>query len=234
MITVSAFKWVVPFAQGNVRDHRVRWVLNELGQPYEARLIDTEDQASASYRALQPFGQVPATTEPGRPPMFESGAIVLDLALRAGRLVGEGDVERGQVLAWFFAALNSIEPFLMNVAEMAYFTEDETVKARRMPAVTAFAKQRLGEAEAAVAGRTWLVGEDFTVADLMLASVLKVARSLEMLGECPTLAAHQERCFARPAYRDAIAEQCAGFEGHGPRDMRYPEEVIAKIESMPG
>ena len=230
MITITAFKWVPPFAQGNVRDHRARWILNELGQPYEARLIDTEDQRSAEYRAIQPFGQVPAITEAGRPALFESGAIVLDLALRAGRFVGKDDVERSQVLAWFVAALNSIEPFLMNVAEMQYFTDDEEVKTRRLPVVTESAKQRLGEAEAALAGRTWLVGDDFTVADLMLASVLKVASSLELLGDCPGLAAHQARCFARPAYVDAIAEQCAGFAGHGPRDMKYPEEVVRQLE----
>lgn len=230
MITVTAFKWVPPFARGNVRDHRVRWVLNELGQPYQAKLIDSEDQKSADYRALQPFGQVPAMTEEGRPPLFESGAIVLDLALRAGRLVGRDDAERSLVLAWFVAALNTIEPALANVADMHFFTDDEEVKARRTPVVTAFAKRRLGEAETAIAGRTWLVSDDFTVADLMLASVLKVASSLDLLGDCPGLAAHQERCFARPAYRDAIAKQCADFEGHGPRDMKYPEAVVRQWE----
>ena len=230
MITVTAFKWVPPFAQGNVRDHRVRWILNELGRPYQAKLIDSEDQRSADYRALQPFGQVPAMTEDGRPPLFESGAIVLDLALRAGRLVGRDDAERSQVLAWFVAALNTIEPALANVADMHFFTDDEEVRRRRTPVVTAFARQRLGEAEAAIAGRTWLVGKDFTVADLMLSSVLKVASSLDLLGECTALAAHQERCFARPSYGRAIAEQCAGFEGHGPRDMKYPEEVVRQLE----
>lgn len=230
MITVTAFKWVPDFAQGNVRDHRVRWILNELGTPYEARLIDSEEQTSAEYRKLQPFGQVPTITEDGRPPLFESGAIVLDLALRASRLVGSDDVERGQVLAWFMAALNTIEPALMNVAEMHFFTDDAEVKRRRTPVVTAFARQRLGEAEAAVSGRTWLVGDAFTVADLMVASVLKVASSLELLAECPTLAAHQERCFARKAYQAAIAEQCANLDGHGPRDMKYAEEVVRQLE----
>lgn len=230
MITVTAFKWVPGFAQGNVRDYRVRWMLNELGWPYQARLIDTEDQASAEYRALQPFGQVPAVTEPGRPPLFETGAILIDMGLRAGKLMGHGEVERGQVLAWSIAALNSIEPALANVAEMHFFTDDEDVKRRRTPGVTAFARKRVAEAEAAIAGRTWLVGEDFTVADLLLSSVLKIGSELGLLGDCPTLAAHQERCFARPAFVQAQAEQFAGFAGHGPRDMKYPEAVVRQLE----
>lgn len=230
MITVSAFKWVPPFAQGQVRDYRVRWVLNEVGWPYEARLIDSEDQKSPGYRAQQPFGQVPVLAEPGRPPLFESGAIVLDVALRSGKLIGRDEIERGQVLMWVIGALNSIEPALMNAAEMAYFTDDEEVKARRRPVVEAFARERLAATEAAVAGRTWLVGEDFTAADLMLAAVLKGATALELIGDYPTLLVHQERCFARDAYRRAIAEQCAAFEGHGPRDMKYPEEVVRQFE----
>lgn len=222
MITVSAFKWVPPFAQGHVRDFRVRWVLNEVGWPHTVRLIDSEDQRSDAYRALQPFGQVPAVTEPGRPPLFESGAIVLDVALRAGMLMGRDEAERSLVLAWIFAAMNSIEPALMNVAEMEDFTDDAELKAKRMPVVTAFARRRLADAEAALAGRTWVVGDDFTVADLLMAAVLKNASAMELLGDCPTLAAHQERCFARPGYVQAIEAQCAAFAAHGPDDMKYP------------
>ncbi len=87
MITVTALKWVPPFAQGQVRDHRVRWVLNEVGWPYEVRLLDTDDQQSEAYRASQPFGQVPVLEEEGRPPLFETGAILLDVANRSGRLL---------------------------------------------------------------------------------------------------------------------------------------------------
>lgn len=230
MITVTAFKWVPPFAQGSVRDHRVRWVLNELGQPYEARLIDTEDQASGDYRQIQPFGQVPAMTESGRPAMFESGAIVLDLALRAGKLLGADEAERSRVLCWYIGALNSIEPFIMNVAEATLFPGDEEQQEKRRPIVRQAAIERLEAAEAAVVADGWLVGGDFTIADMMLASVLKPGATLDLLGTCPRLAAHQERCFARPAYVQAIAEQCADFDGHGPRDMKYPEEVVRQWE----
>lgn len=223
MITVTAFKWVPPFAQGQVRDYRVRRVLREVGWPYQVRLLDADDQASAAYRAQQPFGQVPVLAEDGRPALFESGAIVLDVAMRSGRLIGSGEVERGQVFCWVIGALNSVEPALMNVAEVAYFTDDEEVKTRRRPVVEAFARERLAGTEAALGERTWLVGEAFSVADLMLSAVLKGATSLGLISDFPKLAAHQERCFARSAYRQAIEEQCAAFAEHGPADMKYPQ-----------
>lgn len=220
VITVTAFKWVPKFAQGQVRDHRVRWILNEAGWPYEVRLIDLPTQASAAYRAGQPFGQVPVMEEEGRPTLFESGAIVLDVAMRSGALWPDEPL-RGPTLSWYFAALNSLEPALMNVAEVAFFVRDEAAKAQRRPGVEAFARQRLGELEAALGGRDWLVGDAFGLADLMTASVLKIAESTGLLEAYPKLAAYQARCFARPAYQAAIAAQMAVFAAHGPADMGY-------------
>ena len=133
MITITAFKWVPPFAQGQVRDHRVRWVLNEVGWPYEVRLLDAEDQQSARYRSEQPFGQVPILAEDGRPTLFETGAIVLDVATRAGKLLPASADQRSLMLSWYFAALNSVEPFLMNLALVDFFTKDEEEKAKRRP-----------------------------------------------------------------------------------------------------
>lgn len=221
MITVSAFKWVPPFAQGQVRDHRVRWVLNEVGWPYQVRLIDAEDQLSARYRAEQPFGQVPILEEDGRPTLFETGAIVLDVATRAGKLLPADAGERSVMLSWYFAALNSIEPFLMNLAEVEYFMDDEAEKARRRPGVVKTAKKLLADLQRGLGERDWLVGDSFTAADLMIASVLKIANSLDLLGEFPALAAYQERCFDRPAYRKAIADQCSDFARHTADDMKY-------------
>lgn len=222
MITVSAMKWAPPFAAGNVRDHRIRWILNEVGWPYQIRLIDADDLASGDYRALQPFGQVPYMAEDGRPPLFESGAIVIDVATRAGQLIPPEGPQRSEVLCWVIAALNSVEPFLMNVAEVAYFMEDEAAKAARRPAVMRMAEQRLGALQVALGNRTWLVGDSFTVADLMMASVLKIARSLDMLGRFPALSAYQERCLDRPAYRAAVAAQCATIAQHSAADMKFP------------
>lgn len=227
MITVTAFKWVPPFAAGQVRDHRVRWILNEAGWAYEIRLLDAVDQKSAEYRALQPFGQVPTLEEDGRAPMFESGAIVWDIAERAGVLIPSDPVMRAQVLTWYFAALNTVEGALINVSEAEFFLPDEAAKAARRPQVLPFAEKRLSELQLALGDRLWLVGETFTVADLMMSSVLKIAASLDMLKAYPALQAYFDRCLDRPAYRKAVADQCATIAAHGPRDMRYREAQAA-------
>lgn len=223
MITITAMKWVPPFAAGQVRDHRARWILNEVGWPYQVRLIDAMDLKSAAYRAKQPFGQVPYMEEDGRPTLFETGAIVIEVATRAGRLIPpEGD-DRAMVLAWVIAALNSIEPFLMNVAEVEYFIEDEAQKSARRPLVVGAAKQRLDQFNTALGDRRWLVGDSFTIADLMMGSVLKIPRNLGLLEGLPTLAAYQDRCLDRPAYRKAIADQRATIAAHTMTDMKYAE-----------
>ena len=221
MITITAFKWVPPFAQGQVRDHRVRWVLNEVGWPYEVRLLDAEDQQSARYRSEQPFGQVPILAEDGRPTLFETGAIVLDVATRAGKLLPASADQRSLMLSWYFAALNSVEPFLMSLAVVDFFTEDEEEKAKRRPRVLKLAEKRLGELQRGLAERDWLVGDEFTAADLMTSSVLKIAKSLNVLGGFPALVDYQQRCFDRPAYQKAIADQCAVFAQHSVDDMKY-------------
>lgn len=223
MITITAMKWAPPFAAGMVRDHRARWILKEVGWPYEVRLIDAPDLASEAYQDLQPFGQVPYLHEDGRPTLFESGAIVVDVATRAGKLIPpEGD-DRSLVLSWVIAALNSIEPFLMNVAEVEYFIEDEVQKTARRPAVLEIAHRRLGQLEVSLDSRQWLVGSMFTVADLMMGSVLRIAERLGLLEDHPELAAYHARCVDRPAFRDAVAEQCATIEKHEMADMRYEE-----------
>jgi len=227
MITVTAFKWVPPFAAGQVRDHRVRWILNEAGWAYEIRLLDAVDQKSAEHRALQPFGQVPTLEEDGRPPMFESGAIVWDIAERAGVLIPLDPVKRAQVLTWYFAALNSVEGALNNVAEAEFFLPDEAAKAVRRAQVLPFAEKRLSALQLALGDRRWLVGETFTVADLMMSSVLKIAASMDLLKAYPALQAYFDRCLNRPAYRKAVADQCATIAAHGPRDMRYREAQAA-------
>ena len=120
MIRVSAFRWVPPFAQGHVRDFRVRWALEEAGLAYEAKLIGPEDQVSESYRALQPFGQVPAYEEDGLV-LFESGAIVRYIAERSERLMPTSSEDRARVTTWMFAALNTVEPPVQNLAEIDFF-----------------------------------------------------------------------------------------------------------------
>jgi glutathione S-transferase len=221
-ITITALKWVPPFAAGNVRDHRARWVLNEVGWPHEVRLLDGPTLKSKEYRQDQPFGQVPMFEEEGRPAMFESGAMVLDVAMRSNQLLGKGEAERAQVLQWSIAALNSLEPYLANVAECEYFIQDETLKKLRRPGVYEMAKTRLREVENALGDRDWLVGNDFTAADLLMSSVLKIAKGLKLIDTYPKLAAYAERCWSRPAYKKAIESQLAEINRHSPADMKFP------------
>ncbi|MGQ2907032.1 MAG: glutathione S-transferase family protein [Aliihoeflea sp.] len=221
MITITAMKWVPPFAAGQVRDHRARWILNEAGWPYSVRLVDTPTMKSAEYRSNQPFGQVPVLEEDGRPPIFESGAIVLEVARRAAILMPEDEAQRALAVSWVIAALNSIEPFLMNLAEVDFFMTDETEKRQRRPQALAMAELRLGELQHALGERQWMVGPQFSVADLMISSVLKIAGSLKVLDGFPKLAAYQARCFDRPGYRKAIADQCAAIDAHSAADMKY-------------
>lgn len=220
-ITVTALKWVPPFAQGNVRDHRIRWVLNEVGWPYECRLLDSADQFDPSYLAQQPFSQVPVLEETGRPPLFETGAIVLDVAQRSGQLLPADEGQRAQTISWLFAALNSIEPMLSNLAEVDFFIDDVELKQRRRPSVVKTVRRRLQQLSEALGDRTYLVGDSFTIADLMTASVLKIVGHTDLLDGFPNLAAYRNRCFERPAYRKAIADQCADIARHTASDMKY-------------
>ena len=121
MITISAFKWVPEFAQGQVRDLRARWALEEAGLPYKARLLELGDQDQPDYRALQPFGQVPILEEDGLV-LFESGAIVLHIGERSEMLLPKDASARARATQWLIAALNSIEPFVMNVVLIDLFT----------------------------------------------------------------------------------------------------------------
>jgi glutathione S-transferase len=120
VIKVSAFRWVPPFAQGLVRDFRVRWALEEAGLGYEKRVIGREDQGSQSYRELQPFGQVP-TYEEGELALFESGAIILHVAERSDALMPSDPIGRARMKTWMFAALNTLEPHIQNLAEINLF-----------------------------------------------------------------------------------------------------------------
>ena len=231
MITVTAFKWVPPFAAGQVRDHRVRWMLNEIGWDYAVELIDPEVQASEAYRAEQPFGQVPVLRETGRPTLFESGAIVLDLAERSGKLWPADRDARARVRAWVIAALNSVEPYLSAVAEVDFFERDETLRTLRRPGAVAAAKERLGSLAAALGDRAYLVGDAFTVADLMLASVLRIGEHADLLADTPNLAAYRARCLERPAFRKAVADQCRDIAAHGPGDMGWDPATVAEADA---
>jgi glutathione S-transferase len=210
MITLSAFRWVPPVAQGLVRDVRVRWALEEAGIPYQERLIGREDQATAAYRALQPFGQVPAI-EAGELKLFESGAIVLHIAERSDALMPSEANGRARTSAWVFAALNSFEPHIQNLAEIDLFHAREDWALARRPMAVEAVQKRLTSLETWLGDRDYLE-ERFTAADLMMTTVLRILRHTAIVSERPALQAYQERCEARAAFQKAMADHLRPFK----------------------
>ena len=210
MIEVSAFKWVPPFARGLVRDLRVRWALEEAGVPYRVRLIDFDDRETAAYRALQPFGQVPAYHD-GELSMFESGAIVLHIAAGAPALMPTDAGGQARATTWLFAALNSIEPPIQNLAEIDLFNADQDWARQRRPELVVFVKQRLAELAASLGDKDYLEADGFTAGDLMMVTVLRNLRHTDLMAKFPNLAAYQARCEARPAFQAALAAQLGDF-----------------------
>lgn len=214
-IEVTAFRWVPPFAQGLVRDLRVRWALEEAGLAYEARLIGPEDQSTERYRALQPFGQVPAYREEGLD-LFESGAIVMHLAERTEVLMPRDPVGRARAIAWMFAALNSVEPHVQHLAAIDLFHADQAWAKERRPGAVEMVESRLAVLAQRLGGRDHL--EDrFTAGDLLMTTVLCILRHTDLVSEHPALEAYVRRCEARPAFQKALDDQMAPFAAHDPQ-----------------
>ncbi|HSW14396.1 MAG TPA: glutathione S-transferase family protein [Solimonas sp.] len=208
-ITLTAFRWVPPFARGVVRDLRVRWALEEAGLPYTAQLIGPREQATADYRAWQPFGQVPAFAQDGVE-MFESGAIVLHIAEQSEALMPLDAAGRARVKSWLFAALNSVEPAVQQLAEIDLFHSGEEWTLARRPQVEAFVKRRL-DALAGWLGEREYLEDRYTAADLLMVTVLRLLRHTELLAQYPRLKAYCARCEARPAFQKALGDQLADF-----------------------
>ena len=214
MIQVSAFRWVPSFAQGYVRDLRVRWALEEAGLPYEATLIGFETLASESYREWQPFGQVPAFRD-GAVEMFESGAIVLHLATNSAALAPSDPAGYARVSTWVLAALNSIEPHVQNLVHLDAFHAGEAWTVERRPQVRAMLDGRL-TALAAWLGDKEYLEDRFTAGDLMMTTVLRELVDSGVLARFPALDAYRCRCEARPAFVKALADQMAPFATNAP------------------
>jgi glutathione S-transferase len=211
MITISAFKSVPEFAQGLVRDLRVRWALEEAGLPYRARLLQQGDQDKPDYRALQPFGQVPIFEEDGLV-LFESGAIVLHIGARSETLLPSDVGARARAEQWLIAALNSIEPFVQNVTSIDIFYADEEWAKLRRPGAVAFVQRRLSALSTSLGDKPYLDGDRFTAGDLMMTSVLKILRHTDIVTGDQRLAAYVERCTARPAFRRALDAQIGDYK----------------------
>ncbi|UOD27867.1 glutathione S-transferase family protein [Massilia violaceinigra] len=210
MPTISAFQYVPPFAQGLVRDLRVRWALDEAGLPYEVRLIGRADQSAPDYLALQPFGQVPMLQE-GDFAMFESGAIVLHIAQRSGALFPKDEAGRARAASWLFAALNTLEPPIQQLAAIDLFFGAEEWARLRRPGALDDVHVRLRQLAAWLGERDYLDGA-FSAGDLMMTTVLRLLRHTSIIDEYPTLRAYQARCEARPAFQKALRDQMAVFE----------------------
>jgi glutathione S-transferase len=215
MITLTAFRWVPPFAQGQVRDLRVRWALEEAGIPYRERLIGPADQATAAYRALQPFGQVPAI-ETDELKLFESGAIVLHIAEHSEMLMPCDANGRARTITWMFAALNSVEPPILELGRLDFFHAGEAWAAARRPMAVEAAQKRLAALEDWLGPRDYLENR-FTAGDLLMTTVLRILRHTDIVTGRPALKAYQERCEARPAFQKAMADHLKPFEASAAR-----------------
>ena len=207
--TITTLGWVPPFARGFVRDLRPRWAFEEVGQPYRVDLIS--DTKCAEHRRVQPFGQIPSYRD-DEVAIFESGAIVLRIAERAGKLIPADAAGRMQALQWLVAALTSIEPFVMALAINDIFEADREWSASRRAKVVADLASRLEDLQDALGDREWLDGTTFTVGDLMMISVLGGLRGTGVLDGFPALAAYVARGEARPAHVKAMADHLATFE----------------------
>jgi glutathione S-transferase len=213
-IRLTAFRWVPAFAQGFVRDLRIRWALEEAGLPYEVTLIDPQIQASDDYRQWQPFGQVPAYRD-DKVEMFESGAIVLHIAAMSEALAPRDEAGRARVTTWVVAALNSIEPFAQNYIQIAENHADQAwADAQRAPTEALITKRLAGLSD-------WLGDKDylegrFTAGDLVMATVLRELVNSGMLARFPNLDAYRARCVGRPAFARAMEGQMQPFRENAP------------------
>jgi glutathione S-transferase len=211
MINCYAFGAVPPFAQGLVRDLRVRWALEEAGLPYRVTLIG--DRAGAiprsAYRTVQPFGQVPAIQDGGLT-LFESGAIVQYIAERSQNLLPADTSDRAHVLQWMFAALNTMEVVIQPLAAIDLFYANERWAQERRPAAVESVQSRLATLASCLDGRDHLVGS-FSAADILMTTVLRILRHTDLVESEPVLLAYKQRCEARPAFKKALADQMAVF-----------------------
>ncbi|MBB4005213.1 glutathione S-transferase family protein [Aurantimonas endophytica] len=216
-VEISAFRWVPPFAQGLVRDLRVRWALEEAGAAYRVRLLDALSERPHDYFQEQPFGQVPVYRD-ADVRLFESGAIVLHIAEGTPALMPGDRPGRARTAAWVFAALNSIEPVITELATIDLFHPDADWARIRRPEVETKVRTRLGRLSDRLAGRQYLE-DQFTAGDLMMTTVLRNLRHTELVAADPVLAPYQARCEARPAFKRALEAQLAPFHQGEPAEM---------------
>jgi glutathione S-transferase len=210
-ITITAFERSPDGGRGLARDTRVRWALEEVGQPYAVRLVSFAAMKEPAHRALHPFGQIP-TYEEGDLALFETGAIVLRIGERFAGLLPDDANARARAIMWMFAALNTVEPPILELVTAKIVEGDKPWSKERLPLVMDRIRERLGPLSVRLGGADWLDGA-FSAGDLMMASVLLRMKPSGVLNEYPNLAAYVARGEARPAYIRAFAAQLAVNSG---------------------
>jgi glutathione S-transferase len=209
--TITAFERSPDRGRGLARDMRVRWAFEEVGQPYDVRLVSFSEMKESAHRKLHPFGQIP-TYEDGDLTLFESGAIILQIAERHTGLLPDDANDRARAIAWMFAALNTVEPPIVEYGMAKIFERDKSWYAERQPMLENRVRVRLGELSTRLGDADWLDGA-FSAGDLLMVTVL---RRLDGHGEVerfPNLSAYVARGEARPAYQRAFDAQLAVFTG---------------------
>ena len=213
-ITITAFERSPDGGKGLTRDTRVRWALEEAGQPYEVRLVSFQAMKEPAHRAIHPFGQIP-TFEEGDLALFETGAIVLHLAERHAGLLPDDANARARAIAWMFAALNTVEPPILELVTAKILEGDKPWSAQRMPLVVDRVRDRLDQLSSRLGDADWLDGA-FSAGDLMMVSVLLRLKPSGILDKHPNLAAYVACGEARPAYIRAFDAQLAVNTGEPP------------------
>lgn len=213
-IEITAFAWVPDFAQGVVRDLRARWALEEAGLDYRVRLLG--QQRPPEYLLEQPFDQVPVLSD-GDVRIFESGAIVQYIGEKSEALLPYNPQDRFRAIQWTYAALNSVEPAILNLLLIDIFYKDEEWAALRRPGAEDFVKLKLKRVSDWLGDKQWLEGERFTIGDLVMVTVLRFLRHTDLVDQIPTLAAYLKRGEARPAFQRALADQLAVFRENEPQ-----------------
>ncbi|MCK1392814.1 glutathione S-transferase family protein [Bradyrhizobium sp. 1] len=209
MPIITAFESSPDRGRGQARDMRVRWAFEEVGQTYDVRLISFKAMKEPAHLALHPFGQIP-TFEDGDLTLFETGAIVLHIAERHDGLLPKDANARARAIAWMFAALNTLEPPIVELGMAMLFERDKSWYEERLPVLKDRVRVRLGELSRRLGGVDWLDGA-FSAGDLMMVTVLRRLNATGLLDEYPDIAAYVARGEARPAFRRAFDAQLAVF-----------------------
>lgn len=215
-IEITGYEWVPDFARGFVRDLRPRWACEEAGIPYRERLANISDKPDWLL-ATQPWGQVPIMRD-GDVTLFESGATLMHLGEMSEVLLPSEPQARGEAISWLFGAFNSVEPAMFEFTNVTVFARDQEWAKLRRPSLEEFVARRLAPLEQRLGGRDWLT-DRFTIADIAMVTVLRQIGGSKLLAAHPAVEAYVARGMERHAFKQAMADQLAAFDRHGPPEM---------------